>query len=174
VGGRLVCRWLAARQALLFFEIVLLFCGDVGRRRALQHCLAAVQHLEQTGLIDIEVGVQPCGRFSREHELSLLEFPEQVKGVTGSADPTTAGMSQSPALKCVDPGATWLRQLENAGLPGVDDLIEQAKQIGPVNRLEGRGLSFGPIAGPPFAPAEELHGAPSLYSRIFSGQPKNA
>jgi hypothetical protein len=136
--------------------------------------MAAMQHLEQAALIDIEVGVQPGGRLGREHEFSLLEFPEQVEGLASSADPASAGVGERPALKGVDPRTAWLRQLQDAGLPGVDDLIEQAKEIGAVNWLEGGRLSIGSVAGPPFAPAEELHGAPQLYSRIFSGQTKNA
>src|SRR2546428_472738 len=81
----------------------LLVRWDIGSRRALEHRLAAAQEVQEPAFVDIEVAgearVDPRG----EHELAALEFPEEIKGLTRTADTAAGGVRQRPALKGVTP-----------------------------------------------------------------------
>ena len=144
----------------------LLIWRNVGRRGALQDRLTASQQVQQPGFVDVQVAGEAGVDAWSEHELAALEFPEEIEGLTRTADAASGGVRQRPALEGVDPLPTGLSELEHAGLAVVDNLVEQPKQPDTIDRAVGRRLALGVRL--PFALGEELHtavtgeGTPSL------------
>ena len=124
----------------------LLVRRDIWRGRALENGLAAPQQIKQPVLVDVEVAGEARIHAGSERELPGLELPEEVEGLPGAANSTAACMGERAGLEGVDPVAARLMKLENAGLAGVDNLVQEAEQVGAIDRVEGgrlgRGISF--------------------------------
>ena len=135
----------------------LLIWRNVGSRWALQDRLTAPQQVQEARLVDIEVAGEARVDAGSEHELAALEFPEEIEGLTRTADAASGGVRQRPALEGVDPLPTGLSEFEHAGLAVVDNLVEQPKQPDTIDRAVGRRLALGVRL--PFALGEELHTA---------------
>src|SRR5205823_1212664 len=105
----------------------LLIWRNVGRRGALQDRLTASQQVQQPGFVDVQVAGEAGVDAWSEHELAALEFPEEIEGLTRTADAASGGVRQRPALEGVDPLPTGLSEFEHAGLAVVDNLVEQPK-----------------------------------------------
>src|SRR2546425_1847623 len=144
----------------------LLVRWDIGSRGALEHGLTASQQVQEAGFVDVEVAGEARVDAGGEHELAALEFPEEIEGLTRTADPAAGGVRQRTALEGVDPLTAGLSELEYARLAVVHNLIEKPKQPDAIDRAIRRCLGLG--ARLPFALGEELHtavtgeGTPSL------------
>src|SRR5207302_661948 len=133
----------------------LLVGWDIGRRWALEHGLAATKKVQEPGFVDIEVAGEGRVDARSEHELAVLEFPEEIEGLPRTADPAASRVRQRTTLEGVRPLATRLSELEHAGLAVVDNLVEQPEQPNTIDRAIGRCLALGVRL--PFALGEELH-----------------
>src|SRR3979411_585996 len=93
-----------------------------------------------------------------ERVLPALEFPEEVEGLPGTADPAAAGMDQGTGLEGIYPVASRLVQLEDTRLGTVDHLVKEAEQAESIDGAErGRRRLLGALLH--LALGEELHTA---------------
>jgi hypothetical protein len=128
--------------------------------------LTASQHVQEAGLVDIEVAAEAGVDTRGEHEFAALELPEEIEGLPGAPDTAPTGVCQCTPLKGIDPGPTGLPKLQHARLAAVDHLVEESEQPNSIDGAERRGLGLGGRL--PFALGEELHtavtgeGTPSL------------